>query len=369
MTSDTSPRIPSNRAASSRELLRTYLKSQAIQRAAVLVLAFLACTYTLYFARGFLLPIFVALFVSIVLRPIVDALARFGLPRPLAAAIVLLALLAICGLGVRQLLDPIGEWTDRLPHLAAELRREFASLRASIEEAKEVTKQVSEIAAEDDGQEKVVIEGPGLAEQVFARAQDAFVSIAASLVLLFFMLSQGREKLQRLIAALPERSQRYQWRQALGQAKKDVALYLRTITLVNCVLGAVTGLAMALIGLPNPVLWGVLTCLANFLPYIGPLVVCAFIAAASLLTFDSWFLIVLPPLTFLVLTAVEGHIMTPLLLGRRLTINPIAVFLAVLFWSWIWGIPGALLAVPLLTIFKIVVDQVESLRVFKILLK
>lgn len=332
---------------------------------AMLVIACLAVIYAMSVARGVLLPILLAFFLSIVLRPVVGLLRRIGLPRPLGTAFVLGGGIALIVLGFVTLADPLSEWLRRLPHIAWKLQHEFASLKSSIEEAQQISDQVSEITEIEDQAERVVVEGPSLAEQALNQVQELFVSVAATVILLFFLLSHKRGKAERIIAGLSDRDQRKQWLDAANQVQNNVNLYLRTITMINAGLGLATAAFMALLGLPDPILWGLLAAVANFVPYIGPLAVIVLIFAASLFTFDSWTGIALPPAVFFLLTAIEGQFLTPLILGKKLLIDPVVVFLAILFWGWLWGVPGALLAVPIVTMCKIVCDSVDSLKDFR----
>ena len=332
---------------------------------AILVLASLAVVYAISVARGVLLPVMLAFFLSIVLRPMVVMISRIGIPRPLGTIFVLGGGIALIVLGFATLAEPLSEWLRRLPHLAWKLQYEFSSLKSSIEEAQQISEQVSEITEIEDNAERVVVEGPSLAEQALSQVQELFVSVAATVVLLFFLLSHKRGKAERIIAGLSDRDQRSQWLDAVKQVQSNISLYLRTITMINAGLGVTTAAIMAFLGLPDPVLWGLLAAIANFVPYIGPLAVLVLILGASLFTFDTWLGVVLPPAAFFLLTSIEGQILTPLILGRKLVIDPVVVFLAILFWGWLWGIPGALLAVPIVTMCKIVCDSIDSLKGFR----
>lgn len=283
---------------------------------ALVVLASLAIIYSVSLARGVLIPIILAFFLSIVLRPLVLFLGRISIPRSLGATLVLGAAIALVIAGFVTLADPLSEWMRRLPYLAWKLQHEFASLKSSIEEARQLSAQVSEITEIEDGAERVVVEGPSLAEQALSHIQELFVTVVATVVLLFFLLSRSRGKAQRIIASLSDRGQRGQWRDAAKQVQSDISLYLRTITMINGALGLVTAAVMAALGLPDPILWGLLVAVGNFVPYIGPLAVLVLILGASLFTFDTWLGIALPPVIFFILTTIEGQIITPMVLGK-----------------------------------------------------
>ncbi len=144
--------------------------------------------------------------------------------------------------------------------------------------------------------------------------------------------------------------------------QQDIASYLTTISLIYFVVGRVTAGAMALLGMPTPVLWGAVATVLHFIPFLGPVITFLILCGVSLLTFDTWLRIILPPLFYFCLAGLEGYFITPMILGKRLMLNPIMVFAAILFWGWIWGIPGVFLAVPILTSMKIICDDVEWLK-------
>jgi predicted PurR-regulated permease PerM len=187
-------------------------------------------------------------------------------------------------------------------------------------------------------------------------------------VLVFFLLARGDASYARLLATIRDPGRREVWREALDDVKTNIAAYLLTVAMINTVLGVLTALSMMALGMPNPALWGILAGVMNFIPYAGALLTLGVIGMVSLLTFDQWSAIVLPPLAFLLLTGLEGQLVSPLVVGRRLTLEPVAVFLSILFWGWLWGLPGMLLAVPILASIKIAANAVQPLHPFGVLI-
>jgi predicted PurR-regulated permease PerM len=248
----------------------------------------------------------------------------------------------------------------RTPEVVDTAQTKLKSIRRSISRAQRTTKQLQEVADLDGQLKAKVATGPSLAEQIFAQARSAVVTLVVILMLIYFLLARGRKTLLQLEAGM-EGDRRHMF-DVLDQIRREITRYLRTFTLINLVLGLVTTLAMALLGMPSPVLWGLLAGTLNFMPYLGPAVTLVIIAAVAVVTFETALAILLPPLVFLVLTTLEGQLITPMILGRHLTINPILLFVGILFWAWVWGVPGALLAVPITATLKIVVTNVESLR-------
>jgi predicted PurR-regulated permease PerM len=145
-----------------------------------------------------------------------------------------------------------------------------------------------------------------------------------------------------------------------GDIQRQTSRYLLTITLINAGLGVAQGIAMYFVGLPNPLLWGVMAFVLNFIPYVGALLGAGVVGLVALISFDSMTHAAVAPLVYLALTAVEGQVVTPSVLGRSLVLNPLVIFVAVMFWGWLWGVPGALMAVPLLVVLKAICDNVES---------
>ena len=322
----------------------------------------LATVYTLYFAKALLMPIFLAGLAALVLRPIVRMLKRMFIPEIFGAGLVIFTLLAVLGWLILAVSGPAGEWIERGPLLKLQLEQKLEALRTPLEKVQEVTKNIQDAAAlGEEGKPTVTIEGPSLLQRIFVEAQNTIVSLMVMFVLVFFLLARGGWTYRRVAAAIDDEERRGIWTDILGRIQGNLAHYLLTISTINTALGVLTAIAMNMLGMPNPLLWGVLAGIMNFIPYAGALFTLAVITLVSILTFDQWLAIMLPPLAFLVLTILEGQFVSPFVVGRQLTLDPIAVFLSVLFWGWLWGFPGMLLAVPILASIKITIGAVESL--------
>jgi predicted PurR-regulated permease PerM len=333
------------------------------ERVAIIGLFSLGVLYTLYLARDLLLPIFLALLLSLLFRPIVKGLRRLGLPEALSAAfLVVLLLVGLVGAAF-SLSEPATVWIKRAPVVMHQLEFKLGDLRESVESARRASHQIEQMAAAtDDETQAVVVRGPSLAEQALTQTQVILAQLLIVLVLLFFFLARGRSMLEQLIGTMTNLEDRIHYATIASTVQKNIAAYLATVTLINAALGLVTtGLMMAL-GIPNPGLWGVMAGFLNFIPYLGAGVSLMIIALVSALTFDNLLQIALPPMAFLTVTTIEGNFLTPMIVGHRLTLNPIAVFLTILFWGWLWGIPGALMAVPILAVFKILCDAHKPLH-------
>jgi predicted PurR-regulated permease PerM len=325
-------------------------------------LLILGVLYTIYFARSLLLPVFLALLVAAFLQPFVRKLSHFRIPESAGAAIVLLLFLVALGAGIYQLSTPAADWINRGPYLFQQADDKLGKLKESIKKAEEKTQQLEDIAKLDKDKTKVAVKGPSLAEWVFTQTGLILATVAVVVVLIYFLLAQGRQTLLRLASGLPGEDRGKRLTHLLVQIQQDIASYLSTIALIYLVVGTLTTIAMALLGMPTPVLWGGVAFVLHFIPFLGPLITFLIVCTVSLLTFQTWLRILLPPLFYLCLAGLEGYFVTPIILGRRLALNPIMVFGAILFWGWIWGVPGVFLAVPILSSLKIICDDVEWLR-------
>ncbi len=325
------------------------------------ILAILAIVYTLYFARSVLIPIALAVLIGFLLAPVVRRLAKLGLPRWIAAIAVMLVIIGTVAGIAFYFSDPATRWMGRLPEAVDELSWHLRAITQTIEDVEKLTQNVAS-GADSGDKEAVVVNQVSMTELFVSNTADFFGTLLIMLVLIIFLLSSGDLFLRKTVYLLPDFTEKRRIVEIARNIEREISSYLVTITLINTGLGTATALAMLLTGLEDPVIWGVLAGIANFIPYVGPLVTGAAIFLASLLTFDEWGQIILPPLVFIALQALEGNFITPSLVGRKLLLNPVVVFVALLLLGWLWGIPGALIAVPLLVVFRIVSDRFEPLR-------
>jgi predicted PurR-regulated permease PerM len=186
--------------------------------------------------------------------------------------------------------------------------------------------------------------------------------------LLFFLLASDDNLLRQAVTILPQLRDKKRLVEIVRDVEDDVSYYLLTITVINIGLGVAIGAAMWLLGMPNPYLWGAMAAVLNFIPLIGALLGVGIVGLVALLTFSTTAAMLLPPIIYLLLTSLEGQLVTPAVVARRLSLNPVVVFLALISWTWLWGIAGALLAVPLLATFKICCDHIEALKPVGVLL-
>lgn len=331
-------------------------------KAGLIGMFLLMVTAALYFGRDFLLPVSLAFLFGLVLSPVVRALKRRGIPEWMTAILLVIGLGAGVASGIYYLSGPLSEWIDDAPSIGREVRSKFAELRKPVEAVAEATEEVEEATVTEDPEaQRVVLSEPGLLSRAATGAPEVAAQIGVTLVLLLFLLSSGDMFYEKLVKTLPTLSDRKMGVRIARTVEREVSRYLFTITLINTGLGVAIGTAMFLIGMPSPVLWGVLATFLNFIPYIGALIGVAVVALIGIITYDNVWMSLLPPFIYLSLTTIEGQVVTPLILGRRLEMNPVAIFLAIAFWGWLWGIVGALIAVPLLLVVKVFADHVTGL--------
>jgi predicted PurR-regulated permease PerM len=211
---------------------------------------------------------------------------------------------------------------------------------------------------------EVILKEPTIAGAFFYSAKDVSVSILSTLILLYFLLASGDLFLRKTIAVTPRFSDKKRAVDIAQQVEAAVSRYFFTVTFINICLGCAVTVAMYLLGVPNPVLWGVMVFTLNFIPYIGDIISFTVLTIVGLLSFDQLLQSLMVPGVFYLLTAIEGYLITPIIVSRRLSLNPVVIILSVLFWGWMWGVGGALLAVPILVALKTVCDRVDSLNVF-----
>jgi len=330
---------------------------------AVTGLLVLAVFYTLYFARDILLPLVLATLLTLVLRPVMRLLVKIKIPQPIAAATIVAGLLAGLGAGASLLIQPASEWMAKAPEMVNQVEHKMRMFKRSIEQMSKAAEKVEKIASADNtGKAKPPPAQPPLTSRILGGAQKIVVVAAPTVVLLFFLLAAGDLFLRKLVKVLPTMADKRRAVTVVHTVQDEMAIYLFTITCINAGLGLATGIAMYWLGMPNPALWGMMVALFNYVPYLGPLVSLTVLTMVAVITFDDLGQTIAIPAVFLTFTVIEGQILMPYITGRRLTLNPVVIFLSMLLWGWLWGIVGTLIAVPIVMIFRIVCEHVETLK-------
>lgn len=323
----------------------------------------LAGLAALYAASAIVLPIVLAFMLMLLLQPVVRLLERVRLPRAFGALLVILLVIGTLGGLVATLSIPAATWAEKLPQGIPRLEAHLVVLKGPLEALQALIQQ-AEQATDAPGQKGAltVRRDLGLSGALFAGTRSVADGLFTTLLVLYFLLVSGDIFLRRIVEILPSFGEKRQAVDISQQVSQDISSYLVTITLMNAAVGVATAAAMYMCGLGDALLWGATAFLLNFVPILGPLFGTGIFLLAGMLVFDNLWWALLPPTLYFGIHLIEGELLTPMLLARRFTLNPVLVILALVFWFWMWGVPGAILAVPLLAIMKIVCDRVRALK-------
>lgn len=332
------------------------------------VLASLAAAYV---AADILLPLVLAFVLKLLLQPAMRGLERLHVPRILAALLLIVAVFgAIVGVGA-AISGPASTWATKLPEGIPRLQERLSFLRTPIDTLRRFLQTVEGFGGA--GAPSAAPAPPGGSAQtmtmLFTGTRNFARGFFTTVLFLMFLLASGDLFLRRLVEVLPRLSNKRQAVDISRQIETDISAYLVTITMMNAAVGILTGLVMWLTGVGDPILWGVVAFLLNYVPIIGWLLGVTLFLLAGLLTIDTLWQALLPAGLYIAIHVIEGETITPILLARRFTLNRVVVVVALVFWFWMWGIPGAVIAVPLLAITKIVCDRIRPLAAFGHLLE
>lgn len=331
----------------------------------VLTLVIIATAGALYVGKPVVLPIVLALVLKLMLQPIMNILCdRLRVPHALSALLLITCLFGLVAAVALTISVPAAAWIQKIPEILLDIQQKLEGLRRPIEYLQHTFSAVTNMASPGgDGAPAVAVrDGSSVATMLAMGTMASLSQFFATMVMLFFLLVAGDRLLRGLIEVLPRFSDKRQAATIAHEIQRNIGGYLLTITLMNGVVGIATGIAMWGCGLGDPLLWGAVAFLLNYVPVFGPLTgVCMFLVAGIVTLSWPWFAF-LPAALYLIIHVVEGETVTPLILAGRFNLNPVLVIVSLFFWHALWGIPGALLAVPLLAMFKIVCDHVEPLK-------
>ena len=324
----------------------------------------LAVVYALYFGREFFMPVVLAFLLALTLTPMVRVLRKRGVPAYLSAT--LLVLLSGLGIGAASYLlsGPVVDLIANAPSIGRQVTERLSELRRPLDHLLQISQQIEHLTevVDEAGVQKVVVAQPGILSRAAGSLVSIGTSIAITFVLSLFLLASGTLFYEKIVQSFTSLSEKKRALRVVYDVEREISRYLFTVALINGGLGIAVGLGLWAIGLPNPFVWGVAAALLNFLPYVGALATILFVAAIALVSFESFSYAMTAPGWVIFCDIIEGQVMTPLIVGRRLEINAVAIFIAVAFWSWLWGIVGALIAVPLLVVIKVFCDHFDGLR-------
>ena len=313
----------------------------------------------LYVARPIILPIVLAIMLKLLLQPGVRRIERVGLPREASAALTILAVFVFFVSLATALSGPARTWAAKLPEGLPRLQERLSFIKDPLEAMQGFLHNAETYMHSAAPAAVVTPAGSGLSETVVSGTAHFASGLFATIVVLYFLLISGDLFLRRLVEILPTFGDKRAAVKISQQIESDIAGYLMTVTMMNAGVGILTGLLMWACGLENPILWGALAFLLNYIPMLGPVICMMVLLLAGLLTLEPFWVALLPGIGFMVIHVLEGQFVTPILVARRFTLNPVVVIISLIFWYWMWGVPGAILAVPVLGIIKIVCNGIR----------
>lgn len=317
---------------------------------------------TIFFAKDVVLPIVLAMLLALTLSPLVRGAQRAGIAPPISAFVLIFSLAAGGGAGAYFMSGVVGGWIHDAPQLTSQLRVKLSSVARSVEAVKDATQKVDEITdSTAKNVPKVVVKEPGILSNTISNVANFGTSLAVGMFLALIIMASGDLFYAKLVEAFPRMQDKKRVLRIVYDVERRISRYLLSITFINAGLGVAVALALYALGVPYFYIWGVVAFSFNYLPYLGAVIGAALVGAFAVITFDNLYYAALVPLSYLTLTTIEGQLITPYLLGRRMELNTVSVFLTVIFWAWLWGVPGALMAVPILVVLKVVCDNVEGL--------
>jgi predicted PurR-regulated permease PerM len=333
-----------------------------------IVLILLGAIAFLYFARPVVLPVVLACIAGMTLKPLIRWLSCCRIPPAFSAAIVLCLLMAVIGIGFFQLGRPALTWLNDAPQHMIELRQRVQIIFPRLARFSEAAAAVNDLGATEEEKKAAQLKAPTV-EVKYNRGTGSILNwtgtllagIVETLVLLYLLLASGDLFLQKLVRVMPTLRDKKNAVEISHGIQQNISHYLFSVSLINIGLGIVVSGGLYFMGVPDAAMWGVLVAVLNFVPYFGPVVGVSLLAIVGLLTFGTLWQGFLPPAWYLLFHMLEANLITPVLLGRRFTLNPVAIFVSLIFWIWLWGVPGALLAVPILVSIKVISDRVPAM--------
>jgi len=328
---------------------------------ALLGILFLFVLSICYVARGLIIPVILALLLSLLLSPVVTLLQRAHLPRAVGSILVLMGVVVTIASGAALLSQPARVWVANAPATIQSIQQKFRSFREPIQRAEEATKKLESLT-QLSGKSTVVRTQTSLLTSMAISTPRVLTAIMVVVILVYFFLSSGNSFLRRMVDIAPGLTEKKVVVSIARDVQAAMSRYLLMVSMINIALGAVTALTMALLGVPDPLLWGAVAAVLNFVPYVGPTVTGIALLLVGVATFKTLGHAFAVPGAFVVIAVIEGQLITPTIIGRRLALDPVMVFVWLLLWGWLWGIPGVLLAGPLIACVSIVCQHVDALK-------
>lgn len=339
---------------------------QLVSAISLAVMGILAVCVSMWAAQSFLVPIALALVFAVLLSPLCRLLEFMWIPRPLAAVMGLVTAGFIAWIAFSLIAEPASRLIEDAPAMMKRAERHLEELQAPLKPLTDISKEVEGLSIVDPAtppSRTVVMQEQGLASSIMESAQAAIVQTAFVFILCFFFLLTREEFRIKYIAFQPTLAARVRAARVCRDVGRRVTGYMVTFSIINLCVGVGTGIACWQLGLPEPIMWGGLAFITNFIPFLGPAIMMGLLGMAGLATFETLVEASFPLLAFMAISFLEANIITPTVVGKRMTLNPLAIMLVVSFWIWLWGPIGGVVALPLLIMFKVICDHTPPLRV------
>ena len=313
----------------------------------------------LYVAKPLLLPIIVGAFIALLCGPLVNYLVRFGIPRMINVIAVLFGLVAVIGISLNILSEPAQQWWSKLPLFLENVSNEVNEVTQNSNEDSASSLLVNSSVANDGLTNNTAF---SIVKSVLTTTPTIVSQMMIALFMAYFMMNYGRQIYARALTLCTNFSDKRKAVELVKVVQKDLSRYLGSITLINIALGFVVGCVFYAMGLKDPFLWGAFAGLMNYIPYLGPMVSVTCFALVSFLQFESLSYALTVAAIFLAINLIESQMVTPILLGKRFSLNPLILFIWLVFWGWLWGAMGMLIGVPLLVCINVLFEQLAYFR-------
>lgn len=318
---------------------------------------FLALPFVLSIGSVVFLPLVTAVLLTILLSPLADHLARLGLPNVFASLLALLVFLGVVLLALALILQPALDLFDQIPEISGRVGQRFEELRDEFRWLAIANAELAKLMG-DTGTSRVVLATPSLLEEIAFATPSVVVELLIMMLMAFFMIEARVRMRRHLLFDRESFGSSVKAARAMREVQDKVAAYIMTVGMINTGVGVIVAVGAWALGVDAPIMWGGLAMILNFVPYIGPMAMFALLALFGIGTAETVWLGMIPALAYLGLNAVEGNVITPSILGARFTMSPVMILIALSYFTWIWGVPGALLSVPILLTLTALFDHI-----------
>ena len=312
-------------------------------------------------AQSFFIPVVTAVLLALIFSPVRRVMGKIGVKPGLSAFLILLSLVATLALSVYFLSGPVKERLESLPSLLPDALTKIETLSGAIRPVIDASEQLDDMTGNDGGSPEVVLREGGMISAIAETTPRLLGQIGFTLALMMFLISSGDLFYEKLVRVIPSFKDKTRAVKMVKSIEESLSSYFITITFINAGLGICVGLAMWALGMPDPILFGIAAFILNYIPFVGAIIGVSIATLIAIISFETIGAAILPGLAYFSLTAIEGQFVTPMLVGRRLRLNAVVVFLSVAMGAWMWSFMGMFLAIPILIVLKALSEEVESL--------